>query len=394
MSEVSTERAALPFERSEYELRVKRVRDRMEESEIEVMLVTSPTNIYYLTGYRSFSFYAPQFLVVPLDRDLFLVNRSIDRPGARQNTWLEKDMIRPYGEEYVDHYVNYPEPKHPIDRLLDSLRSEGLGRARIGMELDDYYCRAFYYKRLAEELSEARIEDGTQLVPRVYLEKSEREIAYMKEASRIVEKGMEAAVETIEKGVRENEVAAEILHTMVKNGGCTPSIPPLLQTTTAPHITWTDAPIGQNTSVAVEIAGCKERYHSPICRTVIVAEEESPLVQEAREVFARGIEAHIKAIETVEPGIKAEEVAIEANKVFDERSSRIGYPAGLGFPPDWGERTASFQLGDQTILKPNMTFHTISTMSEPCLMEFSETIRVTEDGAEVLAELPRKLFVK
>jgi Xaa-Pro dipeptidase len=168
----------------------------------------------------------------------------------------------------------------------------------------------------------------------------------------------------------------------------------MLQTTAACHITWTDSVIREGTSVSVEIAGCKERYHSPMCRTVIVADEDSSLVREARDVIGKQIEAHKKALDTVKPGIMAEKVAIEANKIFDERSSRVGYPAGIGFPPDWGERTASFQLGDKTVLEPNMTFHTISTLTEPFMMEFSETIRVTEDGAEVLADFPRKLFVK
>lgn len=391
---MKTEKSYLPFERSEYESRISRVRDRMENNQIEVMLVTSPTNIYYLTGYDSFSFYAPQFLVIPLDRQLFLVNRSIDKPGVQERTWLKEEMIKPYGEEYIDHYVNYPDPKHPVDHLLELLRLEGLEEGAFGMELDDYYCRAFYYKSLVEELPQVRVKNCTQLVPRLYLRKSETEIDYMKEASRIVEKGMKAAIDAIEEGVRENEVAAKVLRTMVENGSCTPSIPPLLQTTRAPHVTWTDSPIRQGTSVSVEIAGCRRRYHSPMCRTVIVAEENSSLVEEARDVIGRQIEAHRKALEAVKPGVKAEQVAIEANKVFDERSSRVGYPAGIGFPPDWGERTASFQLGDQTVLKPNMTFHTISTLTEPFLMEFSETIRVTEEGAEILADFPRKLFVK
>lgn len=394
MKELKTKRSELPFEKSEYERRILALRERMEEKEVEVMVVTSPTNIYYLTGYGSFSFYAPQFLVIPLEKGLFFVNRSIDKPGVKETSWLEEERIRPYGEEYIDHCVNYAEPKHPVDYLLDTLCSEGLGDRVFGMELDDYYCRAFYYRSLVENLPEARVKNGTQMVPRIYLKKSEPEIEYMKKASRIVEKGMKTAIDAITAGIRENEVAAKILHSMVKAGSSMSSIPPLIQTTAAPHITWTDSTITQGTSVSVEIAGCKERYHSPMCRTVMVANEGSSVVRKAKDVIARQVEAHKKALETVKPGVRAEKVAIEANKVFDKRSSRIGYPAGIGFPPDWGERTASFQLGDQTVLEPNMTFHTISTLTDPFLMEFSETIRVTEEGAEVLADFPRDLFVK
>ncbi len=394
MAREADEGVDLHFELSEYESRLKRTRESASERNLDALLVTSPTNIYYLTGYDSFSFYSPQFLVVPLEDEPFIVPRSIDRISVRDHTWFGEDQIIPYGEEYVDHYVNYPDPKHPVDFLIDLLKSKGIADGRLGMELDDYYCRAFYYRGIREGLPRIEVINATQLVPRLYLRKSDAEIEYMKEASRIVVEGMRTAVDAVAEGVKKNEVAAKILETLVSEGSCTPSIPPFLQTTGACHRTWTEDEMVQGTSVSIEIAGCKYRYQSPMCRTVIVDDASSPRVKEAGEVTSRQIDAHERALETVRPGIRAEEVAEEANKVFAERSSRIGYPAGLGFPPDWGERTASFQEGDQTVLEPNMTFHVISTLTEPFMMEFSETVRVTEDGAEVLADFPRELFVR
>lgn len=53
MKKPKTIRTKLPFEESEFKDRVARVRKSMEKNEIEVLLVTSPTNIYYLTGYSA-----------------------------------------------------------------------------------------------------------------------------------------------------------------------------------------------------------------------------------------------------------------------------------------------------------------------------------------------------
>ena len=39
------------------------------------------------------------------------------------------------------------------------------------------------------------------------------------------------------------------------------------------------------------------------------------------------------------------------------KDNRTGYPIGLSYPPDWGERTMSLRPGDRTELKPGMTFH-------------------------------------
>ena len=40
-----------------------------------------------------------------------------------------------------------------------------------------------------------------------------------------------------------------------------------------------------------------------------------------------------------------------------EKDNRTGYPIGLSYPPDWGERTMSLRPGDTTVLQPGMTFH-------------------------------------
>jgi ectoine hydrolase len=79
-----------------------------------------------------------------------------------------------------------------------------------------------------------------------------------------------------------------------------------------------------------------------------------------------------------------------------EKSSRIGYSIGLGYPPDWGERTASLRPHDTTVLEPDMCFHMILGMwRESWGYELSETFRVTSAGPpEVLTAFPRKLFVK
>ena len=77
------------------------------------------------------------------------------------------------------------------------------------------------------------------------------------------------------------------------------------------------------------------------------------------------------------------------------KESRIGYSVGLGYPPDWGERTLSLRPGDRTELQPNMTMHVIPGIwQDDWGIEISECIRITETGAETFCDFPRQLFVK
>ena len=79
-----------------------------------------------------------------------------------------------------------------------------------------------------------------------------------------------------------------------------------------------------------------------------------------------------------------------------EKDNRTGYPIGLSYPPDWGERTVSFRAEDETVLEPNMTFHFMPGLwMDDWGLAITESIRITEDGpAECLCDRPREMIVK
>ena len=52
------------FSKKEYLDRVNRVKRKMIEKNIELLLISSPANQFYLTGYDGWSFYTPQMVVV------------------------------------------------------------------------------------------------------------------------------------------------------------------------------------------------------------------------------------------------------------------------------------------------------------------------------------------
>jgi len=65
-----------------------------------------------------------------------------------------------------------------------------------------------------------------------------------------------------------------------------------------------------------------------------------------------------------------------------KREGRCGYPIGISYPPDWGERTYSIRPSDETVLKPNMTFHFMPALwMTDWGLEITETLRIREDGS-------------
>jgi ectoine hydrolase len=78
-----------------------------------------------------------------------------------------------------------------------------------------------------------------------------------------------------------------------------------------------------------------------------------------------------------------------------EKDNRTGYPIGMSYPPDWGERTMSLRPGDKTVMEENMTFHFMTGLwMDDWGFEITESIIIGKHGAECLANVPRKLLIK
>ncbi|CDQ18621.1 Xaa-Pro dipeptidase [Halobacillus karajensis] len=388
----------LPFDILEYHQRLNETKERMADKGIDVLLITDPANMNYLSGYDAWSFYVHQMLVIIIDEPQPLwIGRYQDANGARVTTWIYDENVIAYPDYYVHSKVN-----HPMDFIADILIQIGQGSRKIGVEMDHYYFTGMALERLKRGLPNATFKDATLLVNGVRIVKSDQEIEYMRRAAQIADIAMTKGVESIYPGVRECDTAATIYYHMVKGtsdfGGEYPAIVPLLPTgdhTSIPHLTWTDRPFVKGSAVIIELAGCYKRYHVPLARTVSIGEPSEKMKQVA-PIVLEGIQ---NVLDFAKPGVtcgELEEVWRKSIKKHGyEKESRLGYSVGLNYPPDWGEHTASIRKGDRTELKPNMTFHLIPALwFDTDGIEISETFRVTESGSERFTTYPQDLIVR
>ncbi len=403
------------FEKEEYEIRIAKVRKSMDEKNIEILIVTDPSNMAWLTGYDGWSFYVHQCVVLTLEGEPLWFGRGMDANGAKRTAFMRHENIIGYADDYVQN----PE-KHPMDYLSGIFKetsgmpatgaSGGAGWAQktIGVEKDNYYFTAACLESLQKNLPQANFVDATALVNWQRTVKSPRELDFMRKAARIVEKMHARILDVMEPGMRKNDLVAEIYHAAISGvadtsetkgfGGDYPAIVPMTPTgadASAAHLTWDDRPIPNNSGTFFEIAGCYRRYHCPLCRTVYLGTPPQKYLDVEKAVL-EGIEA---GLEAAKPGNLAEDIAAAWRKTIAkygyEKDSRCGYPIGLSYPPDWGERTVSFRKGDKTVLEPNMTFHFMPALwFDDWGLETTESIVITGNGAETLANVPRKLFVK
>jgi Xaa-Pro dipeptidase len=142
-----------------------------------------------------------------------------------------------------------------------------------------------------------------------------------------------------------------------------------------------------------------ERYHAGLMRSSVVG-TPSDLVQRAAEA---SMDALTRAIEAMKPGVKAGELDDIARQITtraglsEYHHHRLGYHIGIAFPPVWVQRSVfSLNTGVMEVLKPGMIFHLVPALLIPGVggIGNSETVLVTEDGAERLTDFELSLFVK
>ncbi|MHA1565176.1 MAG: M24 family metallopeptidase, partial [Alphaproteobacteria bacterium] len=311
--------------------------------------------------------------------------------------FMGHDRIVPYDDNYVAS-----QEKHPIQALVKLIAEQGWERARIGVEMDDYYYTARWHQILTSGLPAADFVDAFLLVNWVRLHKSDREVEYMMQAGKISAAAMQAAMDMAEPGVRQCDVIAELNRVTTAGtpefGGtftCKPPNAMVGEYCAAPHLSWTDATLKPNEMFYIEQGGVRHRYHAPLSRCLYLGQPTDAMTQLAA-VIAEGLNA---VLDAVQPGIVLEELAAVWSKVTArhgiEKDSRIGYPVGIGYPPTWGELTCSLRKGDRTVLEPNMTFHCIPAIwLDDYGLVISESFVVTDNGAKTLADFPRQLFHK
>ena len=216
------------FTLEEYQGRLDALRARMEAKGVDCMMVHTPENLYYLTGYQTPGYYWYQTLIVTMDREPVFITRLLENSNVEHLTWVEDS--RPYGDS--DDWVA---------QTRDTLEDLGMGSKRIGVEMSSWFITIADYDRLRGMLTDAKWVDCSMLVEEGRMIKSPKEIEYITEAARATEAGVLAGIEASEVGATENEVAAAVYAAQIKAGSEYTGLPLFVtagKRSFLGHVTW------------------------------------------------------------------------------------------------------------------------------------------------------------
>ncbi|MFB6418800.1 M24 family metallopeptidase [Bradyrhizobium tunisiense] len=374
--------AGIPFPRSEYERRQKKVLEAMERADLDALLVTAHGHLRYLTGYDGMGGYFMPFpLILAPGRAPTYVVREYEINGVR-------------AEGCIDEIVGYTQQQDFAKVCADVLRRYGLENRRVGFELGCWNLAPADVSALQAQLPNMKIADATRLVTSVSVVKNELEINVMRDAMAMTDLAVRTFQEGLRDGVTEAEVAAAIYSEVRKAGGDDVKMVSLGfgDRNKLPHGKPLRHALKNNEPAMIEVGGTKHAYAAGLVRGAVLGRHP-----ETETLYALSQEALEAAIEAIKPGVTAGEVDAAGRKVI-ERSGRpevfrhrTGYQIGI----NWGERgNLSLEPGAPDILRAGMTLHMpfILFSESGYLFGCSENVLVTERGAEVLSRTPHTLY--
>lgn len=357
--------------------RKEKLKQYMKRHQIEAVLLTSPSSIYYFTDFyaepheRFMAFYMEaeteqELLFVPL----------LDEQAAKLAAKTE--MIIPISDG-----------ENPYEVLKASCQRP----AQLGLEKN--VISAARYERLLEVLQHPACVDIEDGIAALRMFKSEYEIAKVQHAVQLVEQVVAHAAKLAAVGMSEIELAAELDYQMRKLGADRPAFETMVlfgARSALPHGRASSAKLKQGDFVLIDIGVQADGYCSDITRTFIMGEASS----EQRRIYSAVLAANEAAIAASRAGVSLAELDRIARDIIAEAgygelfTHRLGH--GLGMEV---HEQPSVAAGNETLVQAGLLYTIEPGIYHPELggVRIEDDVYITDAGtARVLTSYPKQLI--
>ena len=368
------------FSDGEYQRRWEILRENMTLQRSELAVIVDPDTIYYLSGFAGGTT-TFQALLVPTDESPVHLLRYAEQASFEATSWLED----------ARYYDDIEDPVFSLANLIDEVAPRAL---RIGIEKASPQLSVSRYDLLNAALFNRTFIDLSLEIGWQRLIRSAEEIAMHRKAAEAIEHALRAGIDATGAERTERDIAAAVATALINAGADSPRIgvigsgERLLQI----HGGLSDRVLAPGDLVRLEMSNCVNRYWARIMRMISIGEPDS----DTRERYDLLRSAQEEQIAQMRPGaIPMELDAIVRDQLpADEWAMQLtGYALSFHEPSVIGGDIDRFRIAaDETRpLEAGMVLHVYVTCGP---MSISETVVVTESGAERLTTYPRDLIVR
>ena len=272
----------------------------------------------------------------------------------------------------------------------------GLAGKRIGIEPLHMRLLEFRSIEAAVGATSRRTDfpDASQVVGSLRVCKDADEIALMRKAVKVAQDALEATIPSIQVGVTEKEIAAELVVQLLRHGSQS-ELPfaPIVSggpNSANPHASPSDRKLQPGDLLVVDWGATVDGYISDLTRTFAVGKVD----EEYRKIHQIVLEANSAGRAAAKPGVPCANVDIVARTVIEKAgygqyfTHRTGHGIGLEAHEEPYMRGDNMQL-----LEPGMAFTVEPGIYLPGRngVRIEDNVVITEEGAECLSDMPREI---
>jgi len=354
----------------------------LQTSELDAVILNPGPTLTYLTGLRFHLMERPVVLFFAKDQVPVIVMPELE---------MQKVASLPYELQVFA----YPENPSEWDKAFrKAAQALGLNGKRIGVEPSQLRLLEFNYVK--SSAPEADYPDASGVLSGLRLRKDKAEVEAMRRAVKIAQDALDATIPWIKIGMTEKELASELLMQLFKHGSeAEMPFAPIVSggpNSANPHASPIERKLQAGDLLVVDWGAAYDGYISDLTRTFAVGEVD----EEYKKIHKIVQDSNAAGRAAAKPGIPCADVDKAARDVI-ERSGygkyfthRTGHGIGMEAHEEPYMRGDNIQL-----LMPGMAFTVEPGIYLPDRngVRIEDNVVITEDGADVLSDMPRELRV-
>ena len=370
--------------------RTGRLAAELEEREVDVLLVTAPVNVRYLTSFTG----SHGLALIARDGGLGDAARGSGGGGGGPSRFFTDFRYSTQSAEQVPEAF---EREIVAGDMLEAVASSLAGSTgRLGYDEAQLTVKA--HRRLTELLDGAwQLVPCNGMVERLRSVKEPGEVERIRAAAELADEALRATLEAGIVGRTEREVAIEIELRMRRLGATAPSFSSIVAAGAngaLPHAEPRDEEIPAGVLVTIDWGALHEGYCSDCTRTFATGEELSDL---ARETYGLVLRAQERGLSAVRAGPTGREVDAVAREVIEQagQGAHFGHGLGHGVGMEVHEGPRLSQTAGDEPLRAGQVVTVEPGVYVPGSLgvRIEDLVVVGTDGQEVLTSLPKELTV-
>ena len=356
----------------------------LEEHELSDLVITSPENIEYFLGIETV---ADSVVLLHVSKNEFSVYVPI-LEYYRFRDKLEKDKIKVYAVSKKlkpsDASIVDKSWKDIISSIIESSKRVGFDKSHSSP-----------LSGIVSSFSSEKIIDVSNTINKYRMIKEDWEIEAIEKAIEITGNAIYNIVDNLSENLTETEISGVFEYSVRKEGVRRYAFEPLILVkpgNSYPHNLPSNNKLGKNNLLLIDVGVKYKERCSDITRMVVwgsISEEEKKVLEIVNEAIDR-------AIEKIQPGVKAGEVDEAARSYIEENGYGEKFIHGLGHGIGVVVHEQPYiRRGVETVLEPGMVF-TI----EPGIyiagkygVRIEEDVLVTKSGVKILSKNIERVFI-